>query len=75
MASGFWVLREFLTRSKDLFVVPVLIVFLQGSVERGKFALDNQLTYNRLIPILCACVDPLWDERSKIDGVIVMASG
>jgi hypothetical protein len=75
VAGGFWVLQKLLTRGEDLFVVPALIVFLQGPVEGSELALDNQLSYNRLAPILWARVYPLGDERSKIDSVIVMASG
>lgn len=75
MARGFYILWKFLTSCENLFVVPTLIVFLQGPVEGCKLALDNQLSDNGLVPILLSRIDPLRDERSKIDGVIVMASG
>ena len=75
MACGFRILRKLLTRGEDLFVVPTLIIFLQRSVKGGELALDDQLSDDRLVPILLSRVDPLRDKRSKIDSVIVMASG
>ena len=74
VACGFWVLRKFFTSSENLFVVPTPIVVLQGSVEGSKLALNNQLSDNRLVPILRAGVDPLWGEISKIDSLIVVTS-
>jgi len=75
MACGLCIFRKLLTRGEDLFVVPALLILLQGPVEGGKLALDDQLSDNRLVPILRSCIDPLRDERSKIDSVIVLASG
>ena len=64
MAHSFWILPEFFARGEDLFVIPALIVFLQGPVEGSKLALDDKLSDNCLVPILRSRVDPLQGEIS-----------
>lgn len=63
-----------LSCGKYLVIVPGLVVLLQGPIEGGKLALDNELVDDSLIPVAGPRVDPLRGEIPEIDGVLVVAA-
>lgn len=66
--------RRIFTGGKDLVVIPRDIIVFEGSIERGDFAVNDELCDDILFPISTASVHPLGSEIAKVDCILVMCS-
>jgi hypothetical protein len=62
------------TGGKDLVVIPRDIIVFEGSIERGDFAVNDELCDDILFPISTSRVHPLGSEITKVDCILVMCS-
>jgi len=60
------------TGGKDLVVIPGNIIVFEGSIERGDFAVNDELCDDILFPIFGGRVDPLGSEITKVDDRILV---
>jgi hypothetical protein len=62
------------TGGKDLVVIPRDIIVFEGSIKRGKFAINDELCDGILFPIFAARVHSLGNEITEVDGIVVMCT-
>lgn len=62
----------FFTSGKDTVVIPRDIVVFEGSIKRGDFAIDDELSDDVFFPIFSAGVHPLGSEMTKVDRILVV---
>ena len=53
-------------------VIPGNIIVFEGSIERGDFAVNDELCDDILFPIFGGRVDPLGSEITKVDDRILV---
>jgi len=70
LGGGWWLL----TGGEDLVVAPREVVVFERSVERGKFAVNDELCNDVFFPISTAGIDPLGSEITKVDSILVLST-
>ena len=65
---------EILSCCKDLVVVPVVVVVLEGTVEWGELPVDDELGDDGMVPVSRAGVDALRRKVTVVDGVVVVGT-
>ena len=73
-SRGFWERRRRIGVTfaccKNVFVVPRLLILFQWLVEGCKLAVDDEMTYDLLVPVLGASIYALGGEGAKIHSIV-----
>jgi len=59
------------TSGEELFIIPVVRVVLEGSVEWGKPSFDDELPGDLLVPVTGSGIDPMRGKKSKVDCLVL----